>query len=153
MDASDAGSSEIATVRGEDRSDDRTRSTGETPTGRTIRALLAVEAASFLLAAAVHSGVLFGGYEHYEAMLAESAIGVVLLGGLTIIRVRPYSTFSIATGVQTFALLGTFVGLWTIIVGIGPRTVPDVVYHVLIVIVLVAGLGLARRFRGPDRGG
>jgi hypothetical protein len=41
---------------------------------------------------------------------------------------------------QGFALLGTLVGVFTIAIGVGPRTVPDVAYHVLIVIVLISGL-------------
>lgn len=31
-----------------------------------------------------------------------------------------------------FALLGTFVGVFTIAIGIGPRTVPDIVFHSLL---------------------
>ena len=49
-----------------------------------MRVLLGVEAASFFLAAMIHAGVLISGYEHHEAMIAESVIGTVLLGGLVI---------------------------------------------------------------------
>jgi len=42
-------------------------------------------------------------------------------------------------------LLGTLVGIFTIAIGVGPRTVPDIVYHVTIVIVLVSGLVVAAR--------
>lgn len=117
---------------------------------RTLRALLGIEAASFLLAATIHAGVFVGGYEHYEAMVAESVIGTVLLVGLVVTWIRPRSTFSIAAGVQAFALLGTLVGLWTMFVGVGPRTVPDVVYHVAIVIALVVGVRTAWRARGAN---
>ncbi|QLG63932.1 hypothetical protein HUG12_00140 [Halorarum salinum] len=113
--------------------------------------MLVVEAASFLLAAAIHAGALVDGYRHGEAMVAETVIGSVLLVGLVTTRVRPRWTFSAAVIVQAFALLGTLVGIWTMIVGVGPRTVPDVVYHAAIVLVLVAGIGLAWRTREPDR--
>jgi hypothetical protein len=43
-------------------------------------------------------------------------------------------------GAQAFAVLGVLVGLFTIAVGVGPRTVPDVAYHLGILAVLVAGL-------------
>ncbi len=41
--------------------------------------------------------------------------------------------------------MGTLVGIFTIAIGIGPRTVADVVYHIVIVVVLVWGLVLALR--------
>lgn len=41
------------------------------------------------------------------------------------------------------ALLGTLVGIVTIIMGIGPQSVPDVVYHIFIVAVLAWGLAMA----------
>lgn len=41
---------------------------------------------------------------------------------------------------QGFALLGTCVGIFTIIVGIGPRTVPDYILHLCMVTLLVWGL-------------
>lgn len=117
---------------------------------RTLRALLGVEGASFLLAATIHAGIFVRGYEHREAMIAESVIGAVLLVGLVTTRIRPRSTFSIGAIVQAFALLGTLVGIWTMIVGVGPRTVPDVAYHAVIVVVLITGLAWAWRARGTE---
>jgi hypothetical protein len=46
--------------------------------------------------------------------------------------------------VQLVALLGTMVGIFTIIVGVGPRTVPDVIYHISIAVVLAMGIAVAR---------
>lgn len=97
----------------------------------------------------VHAGFLIQGYEHREAVIAESVIGTVLFVGLAMTRIRSRSAFSIAAGVQAFALVGTFVGIWTIVAGIGPRTLPDIVYHTVIVLVLMTGLVVAWRSRGP----
>jgi hypothetical protein len=127
----------------------RSKKQGE-PAKQTMRALLGAESVSFLLAAVIHAGVLIQGYEHREAMIAESVLGSVLLVGLAMTWVRPRSLFAIGAGVQSFALLGTLVGIWTIIVGIGPRTLLDIVYHVTIVVVLAAGLRLAWRIRRKE---
>lgn len=129
------------------RSDEQARWPGTPPVKRTVQALLGIEATSFFLAAMVHAGFLIQGYEHQEAMIAESVIGTVLLVGLAMTWIRSRSSFLIAAGVQAFALLGTFVGIWTIIVGIGPRTLPDIVYHAVIAFVLMTGLVLAWRSR------
>ena len=94
--------------------------------------------------------MLISGYEHHEAMIAESVIGTVLIGGLMMTWLRSRSMLATAIIVQAFALLGTLVGIFTIIIGIGPRTVPDIAYHVSIVIVLAVGLGLARRGRRTE---
>ena len=45
------------------------------------------------------------------------------------------------------ALLGTLVGLFTIAIGIGPQTVPDVAYHLVLLAALAAGLVVAVRCR------
>jgi hypothetical protein len=51
----------------------------------------------------------------------------------------------VGLAVQGFALLGTLVGAFTIAIGIGPRTGPDIVYHVGLLIVLGWGLAVTAR--------
>jgi hypothetical protein len=105
------------------------------------------EAVTFIAAALVHAGVLVGGYEHREARIAESVIAVVLLLGSLFAGLRPQWTRAAGLAAQGFALVGTLVGIATIAIGIGPRTTPDVVYHIGIVIVLIFGLAAAARAR------
>lgn len=147
MEPSEIETAENAADHDEIRSGDRTRWGDAIPVKRTVRAFLGIEAASFFLAAAVHAGVLVHGYEHREAMIAESVIGTVLLVGFAMTRVRSRSLFPIAASVQAFALAGTLIGIWTMIVGVGPRTLPDIVYHAIIVVVLLIGIGLAWQSR------
>ncbi|HEY6005286.1 MAG TPA: hypothetical protein VIV57_20565 [Anaeromyxobacter sp.] len=113
------------------------------------RTFVLAEAASFATAALVHFGVLFHGYEHGKAGTAESVIAAVLVAGLAVTWIRPASTRAVGLAVQAFALLGTFVGLFTIAVGVGPRTAPDLAYHAGIVAVLVWGIVSAAR-SAPD---
>jgi hypothetical protein len=143
---------ELSTIEmSENQSEGQARWTGDISLKQMMRALLGVEGISFLLAAMIHAGILIPGYAHLEAMIAESVLGTVLLVGLTITVVRPRSMVSIATVVQTFALLVTLVGAGAIIVGVGPRTVPDIGYHVVILVVLVVGLRIAWRAVGLNR--
>jgi hypothetical protein len=90
---------------------------------------------------------LIGGYQHRQARIAEGVIAIVLLVGLISTFVRPAWTRVTGLATQGFALLGTLVGLFTIAIGIGPRTAPDLVYHTLIVLVLAWGLIVAARAR------
>ncbi len=117
-----------------------------------IRFFLLFEAATFVIAALAHAGVLIDGYQHREAAIAESLIAAVLLVGLVLSVVRPAWTRQAGVAAQGFALLGTLVGLTVIAIGIGPQTVPDVVYHVGIVIVLIWGLVVAGRATASDTG-
>jgi hypothetical protein len=98
-------------------------------------------------AALVHSGVLMTGYEHREAAIAETVIGGVLLAGLTLSVLRPDPTRGIGLAVQAFALLGTLVGVTMVVIGVGPQTAPDIVYHIGILIVLAFGLAATARAR------
>ena len=111
----------------------------------TIRAFMLFEAATFIIAALIHSGVFISGYEHSAARIAESVIAIVLVAGILATWIRPDGSRLAGLVAQGFALLGTLVGIFTIIVGVGPRTVPDVVYHVCIAIVLVCGLVVSAR--------
>jgi hypothetical protein len=117
-----------------------------------IRLLLVCETLAFAGAASIHFGLLSHGYEHSKAGTAESVIAAVLLIGLVLTLVLPKSTRFIALVVQLFALVGTLVGIFTIAIGVGPRTLPDVTYHIAIVLVLVWGLICTRRWQVPPIG-
>ena len=93
-----------------------------------------------MAAALVHSGVLTARYEHSRAKIAEAVIASVLLAGAMLSWALPASRRSIEIAAQSFALAGTVVGLFTIAVGVGPRTLPDVIYHLGMVAMLVWGL-------------
>jgi len=110
-----------------------------------IRLFLFLEGASFAIAGLTHWGVLFPGYAHRQAAIAESAIAGLLLVAFGVTWVWPAATRAIGLVAQTLALLGTLVGVFTIAIGIGPRTAPDIVYHVAILVALVAGLVAAAR--------
>jgi hypothetical protein len=71
---------------------------------RVIRLLLLGEAATFIIAAAIHAGLLMSGYEHREAQIAESAIAAVLLAGAAVAWLRPASTRAVGLWTQGFAL-------------------------------------------------
>src|SRR6266540_3114859 len=114
---------------------------------RTIRILLLVEAATFVVASLIHSGWLVAGYQHHQARIAEGVIAVVLLAAVVVSWIHPAWTRRTGLVGQGFALLGTLVGVFTIVVGVGPRTVPDVVYHVGILVVLALGLRVTARWR------
>ncbi len=120
---------------------------------QTIRLFLLVEGASFLLASLIHRGLLIAGYAHQAASIAETVIAVVLLVGLGLTWLWPARTRLIGLVAQAFALLGTLVGVFTIAIGVGPRTVPDVAYHLTILAVLTWGLVVAARSpaEGPQR--
>lgn len=123
------------------------------PQGHTetiIRRFLLVEAISFLVAASIHAGIVIGGYEHGGARIAESVIGAVLLAGLAVSWIRPAWTRGAGLVAQGFALLGACVGLLMVLIGVGPQSAPDRVYHVAILLVLVWGLVVAARAR-PSR--
>jgi hypothetical protein len=112
---------------------------------QVVRRFLLVEAATFIAAAAIHGGWLIGGYEHREARTAESIIAAALLSGAAIAWVRPAWIRTAGLFAQGFALFWTLVGIVTIAVGVGPRTGPDILYHLAIVAVLVWGIVVVRR--------
>ena len=110
-----------------------------------IRTLLLVEAATYVIVALVHFGVLTTGFEHRQAGTAESLIAAVLLVGLALTWTHVASARTIGLAAQGIALAGTLVGVFTIAIGVGPRTVPDLAYHATIVAVLIWGLVVTAR--------
>jgi hypothetical protein len=112
---------------------------------KAIRLFVLLEGSAFIAASLTHFGVLIHGYEHRAAGRAEGIIGIVLLIGYVLTWMLPTWTRGIGIAVQAFALLGTCVGIYTIAIGIGPRTFPDIAFHVAIVIALIAGLVVTLR--------
>jgi len=69
----------------------------------------------------------------------------VLSMGLILSWVRPLWTRTAGIVAQGFALMSTLIGMLTIIVGIGPRTILDILYHLGLVGLLSWGLIYAIR--------
>ena len=124
-----------------------TRPLSSVPRMRLIREFLVFEAATFVVAASAHFGIWIQGYGHLAAGVAETVIAVGLLSGFAATWIRPAFVRGIGLAAQGFALLGTLVGVATIVIGVGPRTIPDVAYHIAILAVLAWGLVVANRAR------
>ena len=114
-------------------------------TRRVIRAFLAGEAATFILAALIHAGILTNADPHEAAATGESVIAIALLMGLALTWAGLLSVATLGILFQGFALFGTLVGILTIIAGVGPQTLPDIAYHVAISGVLLVGVVVASR--------
>jgi len=110
-----------------------------------VRVILLIEAVAFVIAGAIHSGIFVAIDTHYQAATAESIIGVVLLIGFGLSWIWPAQTRLIGLLAQAFATLGTMVGLFTIAVGVGPRSVGDIAFHLAILAVLGWGLVVTAR--------
>lgn len=106
----------------------------------SIRLLLFSEAVVFLIAAFVHTGLWIDGYRHREARIAESVLAGALYVGLGLSWWRPLWTRNAGLLAQGFALAGTLIGLLMIVVGVGPQTIPDILYHFGMVGLLSWGL-------------
>jgi hypothetical protein len=115
-----------------------------------IRLFLLFEAVTFVLASLIHFGLLVDGYEHDGARIPEAVIAAVLLIGLGSSLVRPDLTATAGVSAQGLALAGTLLGLFLVAIGVGPRTVPDVIYHIAIIVILAWGLSLAWRARAAE---
>jgi hypothetical protein len=88
-------------------------------TTRMIRGFFFLEAVAFVTAALVHFGVLVEGYEHARAATAETVLSVALLLGLALTWIRPAWSRVVGIAVQSFALLGTLIGIFAIAIGVG----------------------------------
>jgi len=112
---------------------------------RRLRGFLLAEAGLLVAASLVHSGLLLQGHAHSQARIAEAVIAAVLILAWALSFVWPARTRRLALLAQAFALIGTLVGLSTILIGIGPQSAPDKVFHFALLGLLLAGLRLARR--------
>ncbi len=110
-----------------------------------VRSFLIVQTATFFAAASLHLGLLTPAYAFLAAAIPESLIGSVLLIGLAATWIRPATFRSFGIVAQGFALAGTFVGIFAILAGIGPRTVLDLAIHGTMVVELATGLIVTAR--------
>ncbi len=115
------------------------------------RSFLGAEAVGFAAAALMHLGILSPEYQHSKAATAETVIGAVLFVGFISTFVAPRSSRTVALAAQGFALLGTAVGLFTIAIGVGPRTGIDLLIHAAFVTALVTGLMTVARATDASR--
>lgn len=115
-----------------------------------IAILFLVETCLYAVASLTHAGLVFEGHEHRQAMIAEAAISAVLLLGLISLSLdRPWSRAA-AISAQSFALLATLVGAFTIAVGVGPQTMLDYVTHAVMILLLITGLVWLARNRNAS---
>ncbi len=105
-----------------------------------IRLFLILQSVLFLGAASLHFGFFGKGYEHTKARIAETIIGLVLVTGFILTLFSPDNQQVIARTVQAFALFGTCIGIFTIIVGVGPRTRIDIILHLCMITLLIWGI-------------
>ena len=111
----------------------------------TVRGFLLLQIAILLSMVSIHFGLLTGGYRQGSAGRAELLIAAVLVAGLLLTWTpRPWSRRS-AAAAQSFGILGVLVGLFTIALGIGSRTMLDVTLNAALLLTLIAGLAITLR--------
>ena len=103
---------------------------------RTLRSIMAVAALSLLGLAALHSGLVIPG-PFNEARCTRSSVAVVLVVGI-----KP--TFFGRDGARwgglastLLALVGASIGLYMALRRLGPNTVPNIVYHMAVIALLL----------------
>lgn len=110
----------------------------------TLRWIMAIAAASLLVAAALHAGLVIPG-RFDDAAMYESGIAVILLIGLALTFVGPAWARWGGLAATVLALAGASIGLYVAIRGVGPNTLPDMVFHVALIVLLLAGVAVAWR--------
>jgi heme A synthase len=93
----------------------------------------------------IHFGLLIGGYRHRNAGTVESVISAALVAGLLLTWTPPPWSRRAATAAQSFGILGVLVGMFTIALGIGPRTTLDLALNSALLLTLIAGLAITLR--------
>lgn len=114
---------------------------------QALRGLLLVEAASLLVAAALHAGIVIRG-PFEQAAIYEGSLGVIVAIALGLTFLAPGSAGLLGLAAQALTLAGASLGLYLALLGVAPNTPLDIVYHVALIGLLVVGLGVAWRARG-----
>lgn len=114
----------------------------------TLRWIMAVAALSLLVAAALHAGLVIPG-PFNDASMYETGVASVLIVGLGLTFIGPAWARWGGLAATVLALAGTSIGLYVALRGLGPNTVPDIVYHVALIALLLVGIAVA--WRVPSR--
>lgn len=114
----------------------------------TLRWIMGVAALSLLMAAALHAGLVIPG-PFNDAAMYETGVATVLIVGLALTFIRPGWARWGGLAATVLALAGASIGLYMALRGIGPNSVPDIVYHVGLIALLLVGIVVASR--GPSR--
>ena len=110
-----------------------------------VRGFLLLQIVIFLALVSIHFGLLIGGYRHRNAGTTESVIAAVLVAGLLLTWTPPPWRRRAATAAQSLGILGVLAGLFTIALGIGPRTTLDLALNGALLLTLIAGLVITLR--------
>jgi hypothetical protein len=111
----------------------------------SVRGFLLLQIAIFLALVSIHFGLLIGGHRHRNAGTTESVIAAVLVAGLLLTWTPPPWRRRAASAAQSLGILGVLAGLFTIALGIGPRTTLDLALNGALLLTLIAGLVITLR--------
>jgi len=115
-----------------------------TASSAPLRWIMGVGAVSLLIAAALHAGLIIRG-PYDSAAMYEAIIAVILVVGIGLtFLTTPWARWG-ALATLVVSVAGASVGLFLAIRGAGPNTVPDVIYHVALVALLLVGVAVAWR--------
>jgi hypothetical protein len=120
------------------------RGAEEVPPIWAILGFMLVQIAIFLVMVLIHFGLLIEGYRHQNAGATESLLTAVLVTGL-LLTWTPRWSHRAAVVAQSFGTMGVLLGLFTIAVGIGPRTILDLTLNGALLVTLIAGLVMMLR--------
>jgi hypothetical protein len=121
------------------------KSGDEFPTIWTVRGFLLLQIAIFLAMVSIHFGLPRGGYHHQAAGTTELVVTAVLVAGLLLTWTREPLSRRAANAAQAFATMGVLVGLLTIALRIGPRSILDLIVNAVLLLTLIVGLAMTSR--------
>jgi hypothetical protein len=106
---------------------------------------LLVEVLLFAFVALAHGGVILPGHENPRAAAMETIAAVVLGAGVIMSFASPSQTRMVALISQALALVGVIAGFVMMALGLGPRTLANLVVLVIMLITVTLGLIVAKR--------
>jgi hypothetical protein len=111
-----------------------------------ITVLMVGEAVTFLLAALVHLGIPLGLSEPriIPAAIVEGLCGLFLAVSTHAVFARARLAWGVALAAHLVAVAGVLLGIASLALGAGPSTVPNTIYHrVILGVLIVVLLGLS----------